>query len=144
MKRMLLILFMVSGLVLGGCQLDTAPIDVAHFSTNRAPAIDKVEYSGTFTLYGDEDAAVVGPVLMTVKLKPGDVIGFEVGPDQSPYAVAGQHRLKLGSGRYRWEMVPDPGQVDWNKTNVLIVEIVVATAVVIIGVVSTLAATGAL
>jgi hypothetical protein len=144
MKRLMLILFMASGLILGGCEVPVTPMDVGYFSTNRAPTRDKAQYAGTYRLFGDDDASVVGPVLMTVELKPGDVIGFEVGADQSPYAIAGSHRLKLAPGRYRWEMTPASGQTDWNKTNVLVVEIVVATAVVIIAVFSTLAATGTL
>jgi hypothetical protein len=144
MKRTMLILFMASGLILGGCQIDTAPMDVEHFSTNRAATKDKAEYNGTYTLYGDDDAAVIGPKLMTADLKIGDEVGFEVGSDQQPYAIAGQQRLKLTSGRYRWEMTPAKGQTDWNRTNGLVVEIVVATAVIVIAVVSTLAATGAL
>ncbi len=135
---------MTTGLILGGCQVETRPLDVAHFSTNRAATKDVTDYSGTYVLYGDDNAAAVGPVLSSVHLTAGQTLGFEVGRDNVPYAVAGTQRIQLSSGRYRWEMTPDKGQVDWNRTNVMIVEVVVATVVVVVAVVSTLVATKAI
>lgn len=136
----MLVLFMIAGLILAGCQVDTHPLDVAHFSTNRAPTKEAAEYDGTFILYRDDDAAVIGPILTTVHLKASEIVGFEIDGNQVPFAVAGPLRLQLSAGRYRWEMMPDAGQTDWPKTNVAIIEVAVATVVVAIAVVSAIIA----
>jgi len=133
LHRSFLIFFMISGLILGGCQVQTTPQDVGHFFTSRTATKDVAPYNGTFRLFGD-DVAGVGPLLMTVQLKSGETVGFEVDDKNVPYAIAGQQRLKLAEGRYRWEMTPDAGQVDWDKTNVLVIEVVVAVVVVVLAV----------
>jgi hypothetical protein len=135
MTRPTVIGLMICALLLSGCRVDTEPQDVEHFSTNRAAEEDPAAYDGTYILYGDE-TAIVGPVLMKVHLKAGETVGFEMGQNHVPYAVAGPNRLKLSPGHYRWEMNPDPGQVDWDKTNVVIIEVVVATVVVAAAVVT--------
>jgi hypothetical protein len=140
----MLVGLMVCGLILTGCQVNTNSQDVSHFSTNRAATIGKAAYAGTYTLFTDEYAAKGDTVLLSVHLVPGETIGFEIDPTQKPFAVAGANRMPLTAGRYRWEMKPDPGQVDWNQTNVMIVEVVVATAVVTLAVVGTLIAVKAI
>jgi hypothetical protein len=138
MKRAMLVGVMIFGMVLAGCQVNQDPQDVSHFSTNRAAPSGTTEYSGSYTLYTDDDTQKAGKVLMSVHLNKGETIGFEIDQSQTPSAVAGSHRLALTTGRYRWEMKPDAGQVDWNQTNVLIIEVAVGAIVVISAVVGTL------
>jgi hypothetical protein len=93
-----------------------------------------------YILYGDE-SATVGPVLMRVRLKAHEIVGFEFDPGHVPVAVAGHERLKLQPGHYRWEMNPDAGQKDWDKTGVVLIEVAVATVVVAVAVVTTIIVT---
>jgi hypothetical protein len=139
-SRYCVILVMISALILAGCQADTTPLDVANFSTNRAATQDNAAYSGMFSLYGDDSDKVTGPLLMSVHLNKGDVFGFEIDADHAPNAVAGKLKLQLQAGRYRWQMTADQGQVDWQKTNSIVLEVVIATAVVALAVVSTIVA----
>jgi len=121
---------MIAALILAGCQIDTTPQDVAHFSSNRTATKDNAACDGTFLLYHDDvDNAVTAP-LVTVHLKKGDVFGFEFDGHQVPFAMAGTQRVQLTAGRYRWEMRPDAGQVDWDKTGTVVLEVVVITALV--------------
>lgn len=139
-RRAVVISFMISGLVLGGCQMSTAPQDVDHFSTRAAPTQEPAAYSGMYDLFGDDTDQQSGPLLHSVRLKQGEVVGFEVGADNQAYAVAANQRFALKAGHYRWQMTPDPGQTDWHRTNVLVVEVLVGTAVVALIVVSTVLA----
>jgi hypothetical protein len=139
--RSSLILIMIAALVLAGCQVETRPIDVANFSTNRAPTQLTAAYDGTYVLYNDDSDTTVGPILMTTRLKQGETLGFEIDSDHLPYATAGKDRLQLQPGRYRWQMTPDKGQTDWGKTNTVVIEVVVATAVVALIAVSAIVAT---
>jgi hypothetical protein len=66
--------------------------------------------------------------------------GFTIDADHVPYAIAGKQKLQLQSGRYRWQMTADAGQVDWPKTNTIVLEVVVATAVIVLAVVTTIVA----
>ncbi len=135
---------MICGLVLTGCQVNTRPQDVSHFSTNRAAPSEMTLYAGTYTLYTDDDPEKVGSVLMSVHLKVGETIGFEIDQTQTPVAVAGSHRLALTTGRYRWEMKPDAGQVDWNQTNIIAAQVAVGAVVVTIAIIGTLFAVKAI
>lgn len=135
---------MIGGLILAGCQVDLRPQDAGNFSTNRAATKGTAEYAGTYVLYDDNNPGRAEAVLMTVHLKTGDVVGFEVDNNQVPYAIAGQQRMQLAVGRYRWEMTPDAGQVDWNKTTVIVVEVTLGVAVVVLAVIGTLAAVRAI
>jgi hypothetical protein len=139
-SRYCVILVMISALILAGCQVDTTPLDVANFSTNRAATQDNAAYNGMFSLFGDDSDKVMGPLLMSVHLNKGEVFGFEISADHVPYAIAGKHKLQLQSGRYRWQMAADAGQVDWQSTNTIVLEVVIATAVVALAVVSTIVA----
>jgi hypothetical protein len=118
---------MIASLLLAGCQIDTTPQDVAKFSSNRAAVKDTADYHGTFVLYRDDVDNTAQPVITSKHLDKGDIYGFELDEHQVPFAVAGKDRIQLTSGRYRWEMRPDPGQVDWQKTNAIIVNVVIFT-----------------
>ncbi len=133
----MLIALMISALILSGCRVSTEPQDVEHFATNRAASEDPAPYNGMFILYGDE-SATVGPVLMKARLKAGQMVGFEIDRGHVPFAVAGRDRMQLPPGHYRWEMTPDAGQTDWDKTNIVLIEVAVATAVVAVAVVTTI------
>jgi hypothetical protein len=140
MKRAMMVGLMIFGLVLTGCQVNTRPQDVYHFSTNRAATSGAAEYAGSYTLYADDDPEKVGKVLMSVHLKLGEVVGFEIDQTQTPTAVAGSNHLALTSGRYRWEMKPDAGQVDWGQTKIIAAQVAVGAVVVTIAIIGTLIA----
>ncbi len=132
---------MISALLVAGCQVDTQPMDVANFSTNRAATQVTAAYNGMYVLFNDDSDKVVGPVLMTQRLAVGETLGFDVDENHQPYAFAGRNRISLQPGRYRWQMTADAGQTDWAKTNVVVIEVAVATAVVVLIVVSAVVAT---
>jgi hypothetical protein len=141
MKQSSCVVFLlIAGLILTGCNVDTQPMDVANFSTNRAATQLPAAYNGTYILFGDDSDKVTGPVLLTERLKQGDHFGFDVNADHAPYAFAGKDQLLLKPGRYRWQMTPDAGQTDWNKTNTVTIEVIVGSAVVALLVVSTIIA----
>jgi len=127
---------MIAALLLAGCQIDTAPQDVAHFSSNRAAVKDTADYNGNFVLYRDDQDNTVGPILTAIHLQKGEVYGFEFDDHQVPHAIAGSKRIELTAGRYRWEMTPDAGQVDWQKTNALVLDVVLITVLVAVSVVA--------
>jgi hypothetical protein len=128
--RLPVVLTMVAGLLLAGCQLDTTPQDVANYASNREAVKDTADYNGTFVLYRDDQPDKELPAITSTHLGKGAIYGFEVDAQQTPYAVAGQQRVQLTPGRYRWEMRPDAGQIDWNKTNAVVVTVVVFTVAV--------------
>jgi hypothetical protein len=139
-RRSCVVFVTIAGLMLAGCAVDTTPIDVANFSTNRAATQAKAAYAGRYVLLDDNSDKVVGPILMTERLNQGDAFGFEIDANHVPYAFAVNDRLALKPGRYRWQMAPDAGQTDWNKTNTMTVEVIVGAAVVALLAVSTVAA----
>ena len=139
-RRWVVVVSMIGGLLLGGCEISTQPQDISHFSTTRAGTEDLAEYDGIYQLFGDDTDQVSGPLLKSVRLKKGEVVGFEIGPDHVPVAVAGADRQPLQPGHYRWQMTPDAGQTDWHRTDVVVIEVLVATGVVILIVVGTAAA----
>jgi hypothetical protein len=135
LNRASLITVMITGLLLAGCRVDTQPLDVANFTTTRAPTQEKAAFDGTFALFNDDKDNSVGPILMTRHLKKGEAFGFETDDNHVPYAFAASDRIQLPSGRYRWQMTPDAGQTDWGKNNVLAVEVTLgAVAVVLIAI----------
>jgi hypothetical protein len=130
---------MIAGLLAAGCRMDTRPRDISNFSTNRAaPMEDVTPFNGTYSLYGDDSDTAVGPLLMKRVLKQGEAIGFEFDDNHVPFAVAGSQRMQLNPGRYRWQMEVTPGEVDWEKTNTLVVEVVIASVAVGAGVIVTI------
>ena len=129
MQRWPVIVVMIAGLLLTGCQVDMRPQDVSHFSTNRAATKDLALYKGTYSLYRDDNDQTVGPLLMSRHLDKGETVGFDIDTNGVPFAIAGHDRLQLEAGRYRWAMAPDAGEIDWDKTNTLIIEVLVGTAV---------------
>jgi hypothetical protein len=140
MQRWTVIFTMIAGILLAGCQVETQPQDVSHFSTNRAATEDIAAYDGTYSLYRDDTDQTAGPLLMSRHLKKGETVGFEIDSSKVPFAVAGHDRLQLDTGRYRWAMEPDAGQTDWDKTNIFVVEVVVGAAVVALIVVTAIVA----
>jgi hypothetical protein len=129
-NRLTVVFIMIASLLLAGCQISTAPQDVGHFSSNRTAVKDNADYNGTFFLYHDDDDSTTGPALATAHLKKGDIYGFEFDAQQVPYAIAGNQRTQLTPGRYRWEMTPDAGQIDWDKTNAVVVTVVLITVAI--------------
>jgi hypothetical protein len=138
--RPLIISILIAGLFLAGCQVDLQPQDVSHFSTNRAATKEIAAYNGNYSLYRDDTDQVAGPLLMSRHLNKGETVGFDIDANHVPFAVAGKDRLQLDTGRYRWAMKPDPGQTDWDKSNTLIIEVVVGTAVAVLIVVAAIVA----
>ena len=134
-NRSSFISLMIVSLLLAGCHVDTQPVDVANFTTTRAPTQDHALYDGTFALFNDDKDNTIGPILLSAHLKKGEAFGFETDQTHVPFAFAGSSRIQLPSGRYRWQMTPDRGQTDWGTSNVLAVEVAVgAVAVVLIAI----------
>ena len=131
MHRPIVALTLIAALILAGCQLDTTPEDVAHFSSNRTATKDNAACNATFVLYHDDVDNVATEPLATVHLKKDEVFGFEFDEHQTPLAIAGTQHVQLTAGRYRWEMRPDRGQVDWDKTGIVVLEVAVITALVV-------------
>ena len=121
---------MIIALILAGCQIDTAPQDMAHFSSNRAAVKDSADYSGNFILYRDDSDTAVGAMLLTAHLTRGEIYGFEFNQDQVPVAIAGLQKMELTPGKYRWEMTPDAGQINWDKTNAVVITVVLFTVII--------------
>ena len=140
-QRASVVFILIAALVLAGCRLDTTPQDVGHFSSNRAAVKDNADYTGTFILYHDDMDQKVGAIVTSVHLNKGEAFGFEFDAQQQPLAIAGTQKVALTAGRYRWEMTPDEGQIDWDKTNGVIVTVVVFTVVVAVSTISVLFAT---
>ena len=140
-QRASVVSIMIAALILTGCQLDTTPHDVVHFSSNHAAIKDNADCSGLFVLYHDDQDQSVGPIVTSVHLDKGEPYGFELDNQQVPSALAGKQHIPLMPGRYRWEMTPDAGQVDWDKTGGVVVTVVLFTVIVTVSVVSVLFAT---
>jgi hypothetical protein len=129
-QRSTVVYVMIASLILAGCQVSTAPQDVANFSSNRAAVQYTADYNGLYTLYRDDSDVSAGPIVTTAHLNKGETIGFDFDGQHIPYAIAGKQRTELTPGRYRWEMTPDAGQIDWDKTNSTAVVVVLIGAAI--------------
>jgi hypothetical protein len=115
-----------------GCQVSTAPTDVARWDRQHPVSIMRAPWDGNYTLQTTE-TGTKGPRknLQTVHLKKAEELGFRQ-REGAVVAAAGALEVELSPGEYRWVMIADKGQTDGFTTTVLIVAIVVATVATIV------------
>src|SRR5579884_3565652 len=109
MPRAVLVTLMCLGIV--GCQVSTAPTEVARLDREHAVSMMRAPWDGRYTLYAT-DLRDQRTVVQSTHLKKDDPLGFRQ-RQAGPVAVAADAEVPLGSGRYEWVMEPDRGQVNW-------------------------------
>ena len=131
----------ILGLLVAGCRTPTNERVLVRYEPSARPEVRKAPYHGQYRLYAARmkhpTTASATPVV-EARLAKGELVGFArdgvggliavVRGEQQPLSatVAGA----ASESAYIWTMQPDPGQIDWTRTALLVGTIVVVGVVI--------------
>lgn len=119
MHRIGLVLVLCSGLVLGGCEVDTGPQRIATLRHPGFAIVMPAPYNGRYILYQlvrFPSGITTRDYVDALHLKRGEPLGFRQRA-QGAIAIAGKTEISLvRGGNYDWVMEADAGQSDLPKT----------------------------
>ena len=127
----------VFAVLLAGCRTPTNERTLVRYEPSERLEVRRAPYHGQYRLYAARmkhpTTARATPVL-EARLAKGELVGFARDSVGELFAVVRGERQPLSAPvagiAYVWTMQPDPGQVDWTRTALLVGTIVVAGVVI--------------
>jgi hypothetical protein len=131
----------ILGLLLAGCRTPTNERVLVRYEPSGRPEVRKAPYHAQYRLHAARTkhptTASATPVV-EARLAKGELVGFARDGVGGLFAVVRGERQPLpasvagaaSDGAYVWTMQPDPGQIDWTRTALLVGSIVVIGVVI--------------